>query len=168
MPFHLALVSRSNHDESSRLYVGNLSWHTSYDYDVFNDLVRITQEATPTNSIVTEFVYDANRNLALIRSPEAVNGRQTGNVVRVFHDERDLPLEATRVPGTPGASTIRFDYDGNGNRRRVSKVDAFAIKQQVVDYDGFNRLTALHDAMGNVRAWRYDPNSNPVSQRTDG
>jgi RHS repeat-associated protein len=164
---NLARVEVENRDETVA-FLPNTHFTTSYDYEILNRVVRITQEVTPTNNLVTEFAYDANRNRTLVRLPEAVNGHQPDNVVQSDYDERSLLFQITRAPDTKESSTDRFDYDGNANCTRVAKVDGFTLKQKILEYDGFDRLAAMTDAMGNAATWHYDGNGNTITDRTDG
>ncbi len=89
---------------------------TTYEYDILNYLVRQTNEVSPTNSVVVEYGYDANRNRNLVRYGEATAGRQRDNVVRTEYDERNFFFREIRAPGTALQSTLQHDYDANGNR----------------------------------------------------
>ncbi len=78
----------------------NAYFTTTYEYGVLNELVRATAEVNETHSIVTEYVYDRNRNLTLTRSGEATNGNQPRNTVNTLYDERNLVYRVTRRKAT--------------------------------------------------------------------
>jgi len=110
-----------------------------------------------------EYGYDANRNVTLMRSGEAAEGRQPNNTVGLSYDERDLVFLVVRAPGDTAQSTAQLDYDGNGNTKRVKGglEDAPGVRTSDFTYDGFNRLMSATDPMGNVSEYHYDPNGNP-------
>jgi len=109
-----------------------------------------------------EYQYDANRNVTLVRSGEAVEGRQPNNTVGLTYDERDLLFRVARAPGDTAQSTAQVDYDGNGNIKRLKGglEDVPGVRTSDFTYDGFNRLMSATDPMGNVRQYHYDPNGN--------
>lgn len=165
---NLIRVDTENRDETGALVSSNTHFTVTSVYDVLNCRTQLVREVSTARFVTNEFSYDANRNLTLLRFPEAVKGSQTGNVVRLTYDERDLLFQRMRAPGQPDESMDQFDYDGNENSRRVARKDAFTIKQQILEHDGFNRLVKVTDAMGNVATWHYDPNGNIVGERFDG
>ena len=118
-----------------------------------------------------------------MRYGEAVEGRQPNNVVETRYDERDLTFRVIRAPGDPDQSTTQYDYDGNRNTVRTSRgiEDVAAPRITTNVYDGYDRLVASTDPMGNVMTYHYDPNNNlggfqdatetvrnPFAVRTDG
>jgi YD repeat-containing protein len=165
---NLVRVDLENRDENGTLVSSNTHFTVTMDYDVLNCRTQVGEEISSSKMLTTQFSYDANRNLAGVRFPEAVNSNQPQNTVAFAYDERDLLFQKTRAPGSPDASTTFVDYDRNANCKRVSKIEAIVIKQQLFDYDGFNRLTAMIDAMGNVARWRYDPNGNVTDFGVEG
>lgn len=146
----------------------NTNLTTVYDYDILNRRTRMTQEVDATHNAVTEYGYDANRNLTLVRFGEATSGRQPANIVQGQHDERDKPFRTIRAPGTADQSTDRFDYDANGKVTRVSKGVESGAQTTMFAYDGYNRLTTTTDPMGNVRRCQYDANANVISEKVEG
>ena len=163
-----------NIDEAGNL-LENTHFTETYEYEILNYLVRQTQEvgaplAAPNEpqSIVTEHAYDGNRNRILTRYGEATNGNQPANVVEMQYDERDLLYREVRAPGDPDQSTMQYDYDGNENVIRT--VHGLEENPRVTeyDYDGYNRRASEIDPMGNVTAYGYDANHNPVRVRHDG
>src|SRR5581483_3769052 len=63
------------------------------------------------HTVATEYQYDANDNLVLCRSGEAVNGDDTNKVTQFTYDERDLLYQSTDAMG----NIVSNRYDANGN-----------------------------------------------------
>ena len=120
--------------------------------------------------VTTEYEYDAKRNCVLVRSPEAVEGCQPGNVVQTIYDERDRVFQTILAPGDPNQSATQSDYDSNGNVKRIigGLPDSGNMNVILLFYDGFDRLVERTDPMGNSATIGYDDNHNVVSRRLDG
>ncbi|MEW6744454.1 MAG: RHS repeat-associated core domain-containing protein [Planctomycetota bacterium] len=146
----------------------NTHFTTRHEYGVLNELLRTIEEVDQADNVVTEYDYDANRNVVLTRHGEAVSGGQPDNVIATHYDERDLPFQEIRAPGASCQSATQFDYDANGNRVRLLEglEDNPAI--QALDYDCYDRLTTFTDPMGNVSEFAYDANGNCVHERLYG
>jgi len=152
----------------------NSHFTTTYEYDVLNKLVRRVEEVDASNEIVTEFEYDGNRNLTLVRKGAATNGSQPGNTVGYAYDERDLLFTETRAPGDAAQSTTQFDYDANRNRVQVLQGLEGSPRVTVHVYDAYNRTVGAVDPMGNEAVMTYDanllviePTSQPVERPRD-
>ncbi len=134
-------------------------------YDILNNVVMSETEVDASSSVVSEFRYDENENLTLIRSPE-------GNEVGVVYDERDLVLTVTRGQGDSDASTTRYDYDGNENKLRVIDAednDGDGDPEEVLYvYDGFNRVLQVVDALGNFAGNSFDVAGNVLQTQVFG
>ena len=166
---NLVRCDTENRDHTGALDAANPAWTADYTYDVLDRLaVECIEVAHEGLRACTSYEYDANGNLALHRSPEAVAGRDPNAVTRYSYDERDLPFREVRAPGTGLSATNQLDYNANGKWKEVSKVDSFTIKQTVFVHDGFDRRVRVIDAMGNVETCAYDRNGNLVYQRIDG
>ena len=146
----------------------NAHWTTTYEYEILNHLVLQTEEVDPEHSIVTEYGYDGNRNLTLVRYGEATNGNQPANVLRALYDERDLLFREIRAEGDADQSTTQYDYDPDKNliTRAVGLEDTPRIFTKI--YDGYNRLVEATGPMGNVMTYGYDANHNRVLKRLEG
>jgi YD repeat-containing protein len=123
---------------------------TTFAYDILDDLLSVSREATPVTSLVTQFRYDANENRVQVMQPE-------GNAHSSSWDERDLLL--SRITGASGPragvpASRSYEYDGNGNLVRLT--DA---RGGLVDFahDGFDRLARRTDQVGNTGDYSYDP-----------
>lgn len=137
----------------------------TFAFDILDNLIMQSQEIDATTSLVTKYVYDPNELLVTATQP-------AGNSRQVAYDGRNLPFTITRGAGSPEASTIQLDYDGNANRIRI--VDA---EDQDGDgrrglisyrYDGFDRLIEVTDPLGNQELIGYDAASQPVRSRKFG
>ena len=160
-------------DTANRDHTGGLGvnpfWRTECQYDLLNRRTACWVDKDGTLVyLCDEYQYDANDNVVLHRSPEAVAGRDPNAVTRFEYDERDLLLRELPAPGTGLSAITQFDYDGNANCTRVNKVDALVIKQTTAVFDGFDRCVRATDPMGNVETCAYDANGNLVFQRLDG
>ena len=164
----------------------NTDFTTLYEYDILNFMTRKCSEVgdymgtipgpvelpdctgLPDNAFITvEYEYDSNRNQTLVRSGEATEGRQPGNVVQTDYDERDLVFRTTQTPGDPNQSTDQVDYDGNGNvvRTHQGLEDTPRVTENL--YDGYDRLIQVVDIMGNTGEIHYDGNNNMTSKRVE-
>lgn len=141
---------------------------TRIEYEILNMPVRVSSEIDETHSAVREFAYDGNRNRTLIRQPEAVSGHQPANVTKIIYDERNLPYQIVAAPGDATQSTAQMDYDPNGNRIRALDGIEAGAHIATFEYDGFDRMVASTDAMGNIRRQQFDAANNLVHLRTEG
>jgi phage tail-like protein len=159
-----------NRDSSGTLGT-NAWWRTQFVYDQQNRLSSCWRDKKGNLVLrCTETKYDANDNIVLFRSGEAANGNDTNKVVQYVYDERNLPYQTIRAPGTTLASTMQWDYDANGNPATQRLVDDQGILQvdRQCTYDGFDRCVTVTDALGNVTTCAYDACGNIVSLRHDG
>ncbi|MFO1476622.1 MAG: DUF6531 domain-containing protein [Verrucomicrobiota bacterium] len=162
---NLVRVDLDNRDSTGALDASVPQWTTQYGYDSLNRCVQVQRNRDASHSVVAQYQYDANDNLILARSPEAVNGDSPDNVVGAEYDERNLPFRVTAAPGTTLGGTNEFTFDANGNIASLEfngQVDAACV------YDGFDRPVSVTDAMGNVAACTYDANGNVLSSSVQG
>lgn len=176
----LVRVDVLNVDEAGNVRE-NANISTLFEYDTLNHLTRIARESgnyaddipgTPdepdldalpqSEFVVTRLEYDANRNLTLVESGQAVSGAQPGNTLRVRYDERNLPFQIVRGEGTAEQSTTQVDYDRNGNPVAVTTGLEGTPHVSTFVYDGYNRMVSATDPMGNTMASQYDATSNLV------
>ncbi len=169
---NLVGVVTDNRHPDGRFVASNPTWETVIAYDALHRPTLFAHELSHTvqqRSVMTnQFAYDANDRLVLHRLPEAVSGAEPDNVIACAYDERGLLFREERAPGTGLCTADTFDYDTNGNLRRVSKIDSFTIKQSVYSYDGFDRCVKVADAMGNLATRCCDANGNLTYERADG
>ena len=165
---NLVQVDVQNVDDLG-LVASNTYTTTSYAYDDLNRVVTTTQEVDSSNSVVTQYAYDANGKRTLVVSGEASNGNQTNNVVVTHYDERNLPYQVIRAPGDPDQSSTQFDYDASGNLvRTTTGLEDVAPRVTTHTYDGYNRRSATTDPMGNVTTMHYDENGKVSNVCIDG
>ncbi|MFQ5411269.1 MAG: DUF6531 domain-containing protein, partial [Phycisphaerae bacterium] len=175
-------VDIQNRDDSG-VVQPNTHFSTIYEYEILNFLTRRCEEvgsvgltltdldctALPqSDSIVTEYEYDANRNRTRVRYGEATDGDQPANEVRTLYDERDLVFQEIRAPGDADQSSTQYDYDGNKNTITISQGLEDTPRVNGFTYDGYDRLISAADPMGDVTTYHYDANHNRVSLRLDG
>lgn len=159
-----------NRDETGAIVASHPSFTGTSSYDILDNLVAVTQEAGPGHEIRTEYRYDANQKQTLTLFGEATAGRQPNNAVRTIYDERDLPYRETRGPGSPDQSTTQSDYNSNGELVRSTNgiEDSGPSRLTIYTYDGYGRLAAVADAMGNTTKTRFDPNGNSTEVASFG
>jgi RHS repeat-associated protein len=160
-------VDVQNVDDTGSLQA-NTHFTGTITYDILNFPVRATREVDATHVIVTETVYDANRNPIRRRKGEAVNGNQPSNVTAIAYDERDLVYQVRRAPGAAEQSTTQTDYDGNGNVRRVARGIESTARVTSRIHDAYDRPVRSTDPMGNEARRSYDPNDNLVAEERRG
>ena len=146
----------------------NTHFTETYEYEILNYPVRMTQEVEPGVDIVTEYAYDPNRNQTLVRFGEATNGNQPTNTLTTVYDERDLVFQEIRASGDAGQSTTEYDYDRNRNRAQVREGIESTPQITARTYDAYDRELVSVDPMGNATTYEYDPNGNQVGMRVDG
>ncbi|MEM1166902.1 MAG: RHS repeat-associated core domain-containing protein [Planctomycetota bacterium] len=171
------------YDESSLTGVGA----PSQAYDIAT-ITSSTDGTTGESKVwaVTEYVYDANKNLVTTRRPEAVNGNQVTNASVMVHDARDLiirtlqgidPADVDLSDGTWSGSgyvplITGFVYDANGRRTQTivnpGGTMAEAERASKTFYDDFDRVRTRVDPMGNTVTYGYDSNHNKTSAATCG
>ena len=141
----------------------------------------------------TQYRYDRNGNLALMRSPRSNLGSahpdlQLANVESMVYDERDMVATSTRggttalwqalaahddipggssIPNSAGVSTRSLAYDGNRSLvvwTDAQDTDGIGGPETTRNlYDGFDRLQSTVDPAGGQSFYRYDPGSAHVS-----
>jgi RHS repeat-associated protein len=179
---NLVRVDVQNRDEFGAI-AANSHLTTLYEYGILNELTRVCQEVGNASLlpadltcatialaefVTTEYVYDANRNRALVRSPLAVSGEQPDNQVLTEYDERDLVLRVTRGWGSGAESIQEYDYDEDGNLVVIREGLPGTPHLTNHRYDAYDRRVDTTDALGNKTSWHYDANGNRTSQRVDG
>jgi RHS repeat-associated protein len=155
-----------NADETGAVETNALT-STFYYYDPLGQLVK-TRFEPDTVSIETEYVYDANGHVTLLRRPEAVNGHQPTNVVRSLYDERDLLFRRTIAESDPQAATTQWDYDGNGNLAAVRQGLESAPRVTTYAWDGYDRSRQTTAMDGTISLRSFDACNNTIHQQTEG
>ncbi len=156
-----------NFDETGALQSNNF-FTTIFSYDALDRVTSRNSEVDDSSSVITDYVYDANRNRTLTRYGQATSGADPFNVRRVLYDERDLPYRETRGEGSATPSTTQGDYDGNRNLKAVRRGLEAGASVTTFAYDGFDRRVLRTDPMGNVTTYHYDANGNKVGDLVMG
>ncbi|UCF43965.1 MAG: RHS repeat protein [Planctomycetota bacterium] len=164
---NIVQIDVQNKDEAGILQA-NTHFTTTFEYDILNRLTRTSAEVNSVHLIVNEFEYDDNGSLSLIRFGEATNGNQPKNVIRCLYDERGLLFQTVRAETDPNQSSTQFDYDGNGNLKKVSQGLEATPRVSSFVHDGFGRLVEVSSLMGNVFEYDYDPAGNVAANRIEG
>ena len=101
MPIHHTLVrlERANLDETGAEVADNAVLTTTWKVDILDRPLRQTDEVSQAESVATEYGYDANRNLTLVRYGDATSGAQPHDTLTVTYDERNLPYRRIRADG---------------------------------------------------------------------
>lgn len=161
-------VERSNIDEEGNPRPNNPKWVTETDYEILNNPVERREEVSGAHVSTTQFEYDGNRNQTHVIQGEAANGNQTANFTHTYYDERDLPHIVVAAEHDGDQSTTRREYDKNGNL--VRELQGTEDKPRITErrYDGYNRLIAQTDAMGNIATFHFDENGNKLTERISG
>ncbi len=169
---NLVQVDHENRDASGALDANNPWWTSFAEFDALNRPTLLCHEVTHvvqqgTVFLTNRLTWDANNNLIRREGPRAVSGEAPHNQVVCTYDERGLLFTTVSAPGTGLSATNRWDYDGKGDFRRVSKIDAITIKQKIVEH-ALGELRRATDAAGNVTLFSYDRAGNLIRVRHFG
>ena len=148
----------------------NAYFTTTTTYDLLNYPVAVSREVEAAHNTVTQYAYDGNRNRVQVIQGAATSGADPFNTLTTLYDERGLPYQEIRAPGSGDQSTTQYDYDLNGNlvATRQGLEDSASPRVTTYTWDGYDRRTTLTDPQGNSTTVRYDAAGNVVSQRVDG
>ncbi|WP_338638622.1 LysM peptidoglycan-binding domain-containing protein [Burkholderia pyrrocinia] len=137
---------------------GGLNLTTRYEYDAKGQLVRTTEPSGTV--VVTE--YDLNgRKVAVVT--DAGDGRL--NLRTTFeYDGAGKVLTTTEGAGTQGARTTRHEYDAASRLvRTVVDPDGLALAT-CYDYDGNGNVKRVVDAAGGVTRYGYDAENRRICE----
>lgn len=147
---------------------------TEIGYETLNRPETVSRFVDATRRIVTAYGYDRNRKLTSISlSPdtddESLPGVvDSGNRREYKYDERGLLFQITQAANTADVLVTQLDYDRNGRISRaeigVGETDARVWQ---VDRDEARRTVSVHDPMGNLVIYGYEPNTHLLSVAFD-
>jgi YD repeat-containing protein len=140
----------------------------NFQYDGEDRLAQVALAVDTSHALTNRFAYDGNDECVQVLGGDAVSGTDPHQTLAYQYDERGLLFHASSAPGSSLAATNEYTYDPNGRITCLNKVEAFNIKQKVLTYDGFSRLSSLTDEMGNQAVYFYDANDNPKVVRLFG
>jgi RHS repeat-associated protein len=127
-----------------------------FTFDVEGNITRqALGGADPATEIALRHEYDAAGLTRLTVSP-------TGRRTRHHFDSRMREMAVTRGAGSPEASTVRVEYDGDDRRILVRSGRGFATRY---GYDPLGRLTSTLDARGNLARRDYDKAGDLIVER---
>lgn len=113
------------------------------DYNASGQPVRTTDD-TPTTTSVTDYEYDSNGQLKLIRTVTKGDddSESISETHEYFYDEKGRPVKMLRKKGDRLVSTIHFVSDTNGNIIEENvEGNSATDKKYYYYYDDKNRLT---------------------------
>ncbi|MHC4463999.1 MAG: RHS repeat domain-containing protein, partial [Planctomycetota bacterium] len=161
-------IDTQNKDEQGEEQ-SNTHFTATYEYDILNRLTRSTSEVDSNRAVLTEFKYNDDGSLTIIFG-DGVPGNvpPTGKKITARYDERSFVYQTIRGESDSIVSTTQYDYDGNGNLKKVSEGLEDTPRITSFGYDGYDRLVEANDPMGNVVKYHYDAAGNPVSMHIIG
>lgn len=136
----------------------------NYRYDGLDRLSEVALAVDAGHALTNRYAYDGNDECVQVLGGDAVSGADPHQMLTDEYDERGLLFHATAAPGSPLASTNEYDYTPNGKIRRFN-CDLYV---ETMAFDGFDRLAAVTDPMGNQTVCFYDANDNPKVVRQLG
>jgi len=161
-------IDVANLDDAGVQDPGNPVFTTIYVRNAVNDVISRTQEVDPSHNVVTEYGYDNNQNLTLVRFGEATNGNQPANVMQKKFDERDLIFRDIEC-SVPSQVTRQYNYDCAKELRVLQEgLEAPTPRTTNFTSDGYGRRMTVTDPLGNVSLYHYVANSNLSSHRAEG
>lgn len=149
-----------NYSQSQMISKSNVTGESLLvsDYNANGQPVKTTDE-TPTTTSSTEYEYDQNSQLKIIRTVTKADddSEKITETHEYFYDEKDKPIKMLRKKSNVIISTINFVSDANGNiiEENVEGNNS-SDKKYYYYYDDKNRLTDV--VHYNDRARRLLPN----------
>jgi RHS repeat-associated protein len=141
---------------------GSAVTRVAHVYDEVDELLQTLEQITPGQPFSewasTVRFYDLNRNLIKLIEPE-------GQVTEYGYDLRNLLAGVIRGAGTDDAVTELYGYDLE--RQRTAVTDGRGHTWTTA-YDGYGRVSATVDPLGNRSTVTYDDASNPVAAKAFG
>ena len=128
-------------------------------YGPLGEVLSTARTIEPTGSVVsTSYQYDANRNPTRVTDPNE-------SVTELAYDVRNLLISRKMGQGTPVEVTESYAYDTEG--RLTTRADGRG-NDWTREYDGFGRLAATEDPLGDRMEQLYDDGGNTTESRRLG
>ncbi|MCH7227729.1 hypothetical protein [Haloferula sp. A504] len=140
-------------------------------YDSRARLIRVAEEERPVDSTglltpdpatisdyaVTDITYDDAGQGVTLSTPAACRAQTTDLACDFLYDERGLLLRVVEGGlSSPSPVTTEYDYDSFGSLVRCATVgNGVTSAETHYAYDGFHRLLAVTDPMGNETSFDY-------------
>ncbi|MCZ6690356.1 MAG: DUF6531 domain-containing protein [Planctomycetota bacterium] len=138
-----------NLDEDGVAYSDEWIVQQEHVFNIMNKPTSTKQEVSSGVYVTTSFTYDKNDMVKQITFPEL-------NKTLIEYDERRLPFKMTRGYGSADASTVRRDYDRNGNLEKLFGGESSSNELYTYAYDGFDRKTKATDVLNHYTEWEYE------------
>ena len=134
----------------------------NFSYDGLDRLSQIALAVDASHALTNRFIYDGNNQCVQMLGGDAVSGADPYQTMVCQYDERGLLFRAMAAPGAMLAGTNEFSYSPNGNpaSRKFEDESGVVLELETCAYDGFDRVAAAADAMGNQTVCFYDANDN--------
>ncbi len=160
-------VSYLNTDDQGVVDALNPTIDVEYVVDVFGNEVEIRDEIAPGVMRVAEIEYDRNQNMIVHRSASAVAGETVAETTHYTWGGRG---ERSRVEGQGSAAalTISLTRDADGNVVAEEHAGSGQVRRWETEYDGWDRVVAITDPMGNVTRTVYDAAGRVVARQVEG
>jgi RHS repeat-associated protein len=141
-------------------------FETQFTYDKLDNVLTVKKEvmnhAEMAPYVFNKYTYDKNENVIKVEysddpEPEADTFK---------YDERDLLFREVAGSKDPIPSITRYDYTANGRSERV--FNPSSENKVIYEYDGFDRVRELRNAIQTKVIYGYDDNSNVESVTVRG
>jgi RHS repeat-associated protein len=133
-------------------------FETQFTYDKLDNLVSMKQEVINhpemAGSHTTLYFYDNSDNLVRTAYSDSASAEED----KIVYDERNLVFK--KIIGSSGAepTIIRYNYTKNG--KLAKKIYPLPKHHEIYEYDDYDRLESIKNAIGSKVTYQYDNNSN--------
>lgn len=132
---------------------------TRYDYDNLYRTTHTHHLINPGLEVTSENIYDGENLIANIDAENRVTRYEYDALNRRTTQIRCLVPGANTISCTNPNQTMRYRFDANGNTVGIVDYRGFS---EFREYDALNRLTVVHDRVGNFTTTKYDGVGNVV------
>ncbi len=125
------------------------------EYGTLNELLREEREIAPGGErAVWQYAYDAALNLVRVTDPEQ-------HVEEIDYDPRGLPIEIRRGLGAGALAAPIVERPWFDPDRQLGRVTDARGYVWLTERDGYGRVAAQFDPLGNARRTAYDAGGDP-------